>query len=239
MAAVYNLFYDGLPKEIQDHIYNYDSTYNDMFSKALFRNEIQFINKLRKSYDLPSFIVQCPSDKTGESIELLTRKIQSRLTEETIYYPYHFTVSNTDGIAFENDNSIRKLQLYHRSFPVPLELLPSNGFYKNYKLGDPDTLTELPYNELLNRYKEVSRRFPSFRWPFYEASGYFDHTHDLVLWPKMCLFQVIFRNDWTFGEIQRTMKCFKEEGFGVMFIDDYESCINSLRGLHERPMYVL
>ena len=42
MSTIYNLFYDGLPKELQDHIYSFDDTYINLYNKALFRNEIQY-----------------------------------------------------------------------------------------------------------------------------------------------------------------------------------------------------
>lgn len=238
-TAVYNLFYDGLPKEIQDHIYEYDSTYVEGYTRAVFRNEIRFIHKLRNNYDYPSFIIQSPYGKTGADIVRLAEKIQNRLNDETVFYPYNYSVSQTKGIAFENDEGeVKRLQFYHRAFPVPLELISSTvTSRKSYDKYDPVSLTETHFSDLLNHVSP--KRFPSFKWPFYEAQGNFSHTYDITLMPQMCLFQMIFRNNWTFGEIQRTAKCFKEEGFGVMYVEDYESCINGLRGIPQRPMFLL
>lgn len=239
MSTIYNLFYDGLPKELQDHIYSFDDTYINLYNKALFRNEIQFVHKLRLQYDLPSFVIQCPCDKTGEDIELLAKRIESKLLEKMIYYPYKHTVAQREGIAFESLSRILRLQLYYRAFPVSIKLLPApNIDYRDDNDYDITKITEVPFTKLLDNVSP--KRFLSYRWPFYENRSSFTHTYDIKLWPKMSLFQVIFRNDWTFGEIMRTVKCLKEEGFGVMYIDDYETCVDNLRGIpQDRSMYYL
>ena len=178
MSTIYNLFYDGLPKELQDHIYSFDDTYINSYNKAVFRNEIQFVHKLRLQYDLPSFVIQCPCDKTGEDIEYLAKKIESKLLEEMIYYPYKHTVAQTEGIAFESFSRILRLQLYNRAFPVSIKLLPA----PNVDCRDDDditTITEVPFTKLLDNVSP--KRFSSYRWPFYENRSNFSHTYDIRL----------------------------------------------------------
>lgn len=244
MTTIYNLFYDGLPQELQRHIYSYDSTYIDTYNKSIFRNEIKFVHKLRVNYDLPSFVIQCPCDKTGEDLECLMMKVKTKLNDPTVFYPYKHTVSNTEGVAFETyhselDHRILRLQFYHRKFPVSFKLIPTPHAPippENRKLS-ADEITEMYFTKLTENVTQY--KFPDFRWPFYENRNTFRHTYDIRLWPKMSMFQLIFRNDWTFGEIIKVAKLFKEEGFGLMYIEDYESCINSLRGMRQNPMFML